>query len=91
MCLAFTHRSQGRVPTAAAIRLFLLARESKEGENTKKATAFLQVLPQDFCAVSLVLPEREEPGNYNLGADHVDAQDNKNRKRKEERLLGYLY
>jgi hypothetical protein len=38
-----------------------------------------------------MLLEREETGNYNLGADHVDAGDNKNRKGKEERLLAYLY
>lgn len=33
---------------------------------------------------------REETGNYNLGADHMNAQDNKSRKRKEKRLLKYL-
>lgn len=70
-----------KVKVPKELQLFLLARESKEGEHSNG-------LPTSL--VPLVLPVREETRNYNLGADHVNARDNKNRKRNETRLLGYL-
>lgn len=71
----------------AAVQLFLLARDSK-GESAKIATAFLHVLFQDFCWIS---PVREETGNYDLGTDHMNAQNNKTRNRKEESLLNIYH